>query len=201
MEKRGRLVKIEKSEIDTLRIKGTFQFKGRKHIVIKGVIMRKVVIVLLALLLCSKLYAQDIDLLWKARALKAAENIQLLQEQIKKHDSVELRMQQMIEFAYAAIVSFSDITVKKLPNIILYHLVINYGEDGMLDVVYFYDSKTYDFLGVRVDRLPKNNAVIVNKDTNALNCILIGSIKDKNNPTLVFFIDNPFEARILNETK
>ncbi len=88
-------------------------------------------------------------------------------------------MKMMLESAYALIVLAPDIVVKKTSTITAYHLFLNYGNDGHLDIAYTYDSKTYEFLGVRVDRVPNKRAVLLGAKDNMCDIIFVGNVEDK----------------------
>ena len=118
--------------------------------------MKKIIISLTLFFISSIAFAQNVDVLWKARALQATENLEKLHEEMKEKDSRKIRFEIMLESAYAMILAMPDVTVKKTQKIIAYHIILNYGKkDGYLDIVYCYDVKTYEYLGVRIDKIPK----------------------------------------------
>jgi hypothetical protein len=78
------------------------------------------------LLLPFTCLAQDIDLLWKARALQAAERLEVLEKQQKTNKSMKLRFEIMLESAYAYILLMPDVTVKRTPKITAYHFIMSY---------------------------------------------------------------------------
>ncbi len=160
-------------------------------------IIKKYILTLFILFQCSLCLAQqDVDLLWKARALKATKNIKTLEKEMGNGDSLKLRLKYMLEFAYAAIVTMQDITVKKTPDIIAYHIVVNYGDDGILDVAYTYDTSTYGYLGVRIDMIPKNKSAILFNQNDDL--FVFGNTTDTNEPMIAFSKSNPFGATVVD---
>jgi hypothetical protein len=123
-----------------------------------------VLLVAIVLIIFSQAaYSQDIDLLWKARALQAGENLEELRKQLDVNNSRKLRFDIMIESAYLGIIIAPEILIKTEDNIKAYHLFFNYGDDGFLDVVYVYDRLTMESIGARVGSLPKNRAVLLQK--------------------------------------
>ena len=156
--------------------------------------MKKIFIAGILLLFSSVVSAQDIDLLWKARALKAGEKLEELKHAFKKKDTKKLRMDIMVETAYASIITLSDITVKKTPQTVTYHLILNYGDDGFLDVVYTYDAKTYEYLGARIDKLPTNRSILLLNIAKADNVFAVGNVLDNKEPAIFFSKRDPFAA-------
>ena len=149
--------------------------------------MKRVIIPLTAtLFLISTIsFAQDVDLLWKARALQATEHLEKLYEEMKEKNSMKIRFEIMLESAYAMILVMPDVTVKKTPKMIGYHIVINYGkEDGYLDIVYCYAVKTYKYLGVRIDKIPKNRGVLLMNDPKTSDYFSVSNNIDTNEETV-----------------
>jgi hypothetical protein len=138
-------------------------------------------------------YAQDIDLLWKARALKAGENLEKLYKQLDVNDSRKLRFDIVIETAYAGILIAPETLIKTEGGITAYHLFFNFGDDGFLDVVYVYNSSTMKSIGARVDSLPKNRAVLFHKKFPS-DLIVISNNEDDMEPALMFSLSDPFIA-------
>ena len=160
--------------------------------------MKTMIISLTFFFISSIAFAQDVDLLWKARALQATEKLEKLHEEMKEKDSRKIRFEIMLESAYAMILVMPDVTVKKTPKIIGYHIILNYGEeDGYLDVVYCYDVKTYEYLGVRIDRIPKNRGVLLSSNPKTSDFFAVSNNIDITEPTIIFSKTNPFEARVL----
>ncbi len=153
--------------------------------------MKKIIIVISLFLVPSISFAQNVDQMWKARALQAGDNIKMFE---KEKDTLETRLKTMVEFAYAMILVQPDIVVKKTPAITTYHLVFNFGSDGMLDVVYVYDSKTEELIGARVDRIPKNRAVLFANIPRATDYIVIANYEKTGEPMLFFHKTDPFRA-------
>jgi len=75
--------------------------------------MTKLFILIALLLIPSFSFAQDVDLMWKARAIKASENLSDLESDMKKKNAIETRLKVMLETAYGLIVTEPKITVKK----------------------------------------------------------------------------------------
>ncbi len=162
--------------------------------------MKKYILMLSIFFQCSLCFAQqDIDLLWKARALKGDENIEALQKKMKNGVTLELQLKSMLESAYAAIITTPDITVKKTSDKIVYHLIMNFGKNGLLDVAYIYDIKTYEYLAVRVDILPKNISVICMSGKQLDDYLMFNSLTDTNAPLIVFSKSNPLGAFVKNK--
>jgi hypothetical protein len=159
--------------------------------------MKKIlsVIITLFILGCfSTSLAQDIDQLWKARALQASQNLEKLIKK-DKGDSLKLRVERMVEQAYVLIVASPDVTVLKTPTTIIYHLLLSYGDDGWLDVAYLYDAKTYKLSGVRVDRLPKNRGILISQQNQISDFITIVNYVSKE-PMVMFSKSDPFKATV-----
>lgn len=159
--------------------------------------MKKIIIALFILCCFSTAFAQDVDLLWKARALQASEKMENFLKQSKKVDSKKARIEMMVESAYAMIIAMPDITVKKTPAIVVYHLILNYGEDGILDVAYLYDVKTYEYYGMRVDRLPKNRGIVFLKGKQLGDFLTISNYEDTKEPMIMFSKSDPFNTLVL----
>lgn len=147
---------------------------------------------------CSTAFAQDFDLLWKARALKASENLEKLAESMKKDNSQKITLEIMVESAYAAIIAMPEITVKKTPKIIVYHFILNYGNDGILDVGYTYDIKTNEYLGVRIDRIPKNRGVLMMTGNQFGNFFALSNNIDVKEPMILFSKSDPFKTVVMD---
>lgn len=152
--------------------------------------MRELILqILILMIFTSVASAQDIDVLWKARALKASENIEVLSRQ---KDTKENRVKLMVESAYALILMEPDIVRKQTPSVVIYHLIFNYGSDGIFDIGYVYDAKTYRFMGTRIDRLPKHRAIIHMADSRASDFIALKNYQDESEPIIMFSQSNPF---------
>jgi hypothetical protein len=163
--------------------------------------MKKILSVVIALfiLTCfSTAFAQDIDLPWKARASQALEKLKEIKNKMAKDDSKILRFEGMVESAYAMIVAAPQVTMAKTPTIATYHLLLNYGDDGMLDVVYLYDLKTHKYFGVRVDHLPKNRSVLFLQGK-LIDFIIISNYIDTNEPEVMFSKSDPFKVYALEK--
>jgi hypothetical protein len=156
-------------------------------------------VVLIALFLgCfSTAFAQDIDLAWKARALKASENLEKINKKMVKDDSKKLRFEGMVESAYKLIVAAPEITTKKTPTIASYHLLLSYGDDGMLDVVYLYDLKTSKYFAVRIDHLPKYRSVVFSQVNKLDDLITIANNSDSKEPIVMFSKSDPFKVSVV----
>ena len=157
--------------------------------------MKKVGLTILILLIYSTAFAQDIDLLWKARALQAGEKLEKLGKE--SNDSIKLRLEIMLESAYGAILAMPEVAAKKTNKIYAYHLIMNYGEDGLLDVVYTYDVNTYEYLGVRIDRIPKNRGALMMAGDKATDFFAIANNIDNSEPMIIFSRSNPFGASVV----
>lgn len=165
--------------------------------------MKKIIIALFILCCFSIAFAQDVDLLWKARGLQALENLEKIEKQIKpekkmqKDDFEKLKHEAMLESAYAMIIGYPDITVKKTPILAAYHLILSYGDDGVLDVAYLYDIKTYQYMGMRIDKTPKNRGVIFLQENQYCDLITISNYDDPKEPMLIFSKRDPFKAMVV----
>lgn len=159
--------------------------------------MKKIIIALFILCCFSTAFAQDVDLLWKARALQASEKMEKFLKQSKKVDSKKARIEMMVESAYAMIIAMPDIAVKKTPAIVVYHLILNYGDDGMLDVAYLYDAKTYKYQGVRIDRLPKHRCIVFLQGNQLGDFLTISNYDDNSEPMIIFSKSDPFNTLVL----
>lgn len=162
--------------------------------------MKKILsIVIIALFIVSCLsiaFAQDADMLWKARASQASEKIKEIKKKMAKDDSKILRFEGMVESAYAMITATPEVTMQKTPAIATYHLLLNYDDDGMLDVVYLYDLKTNKYVGVRIDRLPKNRGVVLLQGKLS-DFITISNYTDIKEPKIMFSKSDPFKVYVL----
>lgn len=160
------------------------------------------VIVVMGFLLTIRLAfankSQDIDLLWKARALKAVENIEVMTEKLQKEDSKKLRFEIMLEYAYAGLLLKPEIINKKTSTINTYHLYLNYGrDDGMLDILYNYDPITQKLLSVSIDHLPKDRRISMFCDMPNIFWVL--NYEEPNEPVLVFNRADPFDVMVLSK--
>ncbi len=161
-------------------------------------ILSAVVVVLFIFSFLSTSYAQDPDTLWKARAAQASEKLKEIKKKMAKDNSKVLRFEGMVESAYAMIVAAPDVTMKKTPTLATYHLLLSYGDDGMLDVVYLYDLKTKKYIGLRVDRLPKNRGVVF-LEGKLDNFITISNYTDMKEPKVMFSKNDPFKIYVLEK--
>ena len=167
-------------------------------------------IVLTFLILCvigSTLYvravfAQDrVDLLWKARALQAIEKIEKSVERMgDQSEKVTLKekYEAMLEFAYAQIVAEPNIVVKKSRGVTSYHLIFNYGDNGMLDVLYTYDNESNLCKFMSVDSLPKRRRIAIPVTQRFSDIIFITNPSDPNEPGFAFHRSNPFLTQVID---
>ena len=163
--------------------------------------MKKILPVVIALFILgcfSTAFAQDVDLAWKARASQAIGKLKEITKKMVKDDSKTLLFEGMVESAYAMIVAAPQITMAKTSTIGTYHLILNYGDDGQLDVVYLRDLKTDKYFGVRVDRLPKNRSVMF-LEGKLSDFITISSYTDINEPKVMFSKSDPFKVYVLEK--
>lgn len=159
--------------------------------------MKRIILAVCILGFYSTASAQDVDLLWKARALKASENLEKLEKEITKNDSMKLRLEIMVESAYTAIIAMSDVTKKETPIIVAYHIILNYGNDGLLDVVYIYDVKTYEYQGVRIDSIPKNRGILMMEGNKFSDFFVVANNIDNSEPMILFSKSNPFGTSVV----
>lgn len=153
--------------------------------------MKIIFFLIISFLIPSFCFAQNVDLMWKARALKASENLKMLESE---KDTTEIRLKVMLESAYGLIIVEPDIAVKKTKVVIAYHLIMNFGNDGMLDVVYVYDTQ-YNYIGVRIDRLPKKRSInILDKNDDLF---VVMNLEDNKEPLIAFSKSKPFDAMIV----
>lgn len=141
--------------------------------------------------------SQDIDLLWKARALKSVENIEVMTGKLQKEDSKKLRFEIILEYAYAALLLNPEIISKKTSTVNTYHLLLNYGDDGGLDVLYNYDPIKQKLLSVSIDRLPKDRRISMICDMPNIFWVL--NYEEPNEPVFVFNRADPFDIMILSK--
>jgi hypothetical protein len=164
--------------------------------------MKKILsIVFIALFILGFLttaFAQDADKLWKERASQASEKLKEIKKKMTQNDSEVLKFEGMVESAYAMIMAAPEVTVKKSPAIAAYHLLLSYDDDGMLDVVYLYDLKTHKYLGLRVDRLPKNRGIVCFQGKMS-DFITISNYTDVKEPKIMFSKSDPFKVYVLEK--
>jgi hypothetical protein len=138
--------------------------------------------------------AQDaVDLLWKARALQAVDKIKALVTDMNdpsRQVTIKTRYEAMLEFAYAQVIANSDLVVKRSPKGTSYHLVLNYGDDGLLDVLYSYDNETGECFSFSIDRLPKHRRIGLSASTPDI--VLLMNPDDPYEPGLAFHKSSPF---------
>jgi len=144
----------------------------------------------------SQAIAQDTDLLWKARALQAIEKLDDLTSDLKQNFSLENNYRVMIEFAYAFILSNPEIAVKATSDIVAYHLILNFGEDGHLDVAYIYNLAG-ELTACRIDRLPKNLGALLLTGQDYSDFVAIRHLFDTEQPSLYFSKSDPFAAMVM----
>jgi len=167
-------------------------------------------IVLALLILCGlgsafcvkAVLAQDqVDLLWKARALQAKENIEKSVEKMKDKSqklTPKMTFEAMLECAYSLIIADPNTVVKKSPKGTSYHLLFNYGDDGMLDVFYNYDNETNQCAFMGIDSLPKHRRIGIPVSPQFANIIFITNPSDPNEPGIAFDRSHPFSAQVVN---
>ncbi|MBL7107046.1 MAG: hypothetical protein ISS77_05520 [Phycisphaerae bacterium] len=141
---------------------------------------------------------QDIDLLWKARALQAVEKMEVLTKKMEKEDSQTLRYEIMLEFAYANILTMPDTLIKKDSLVTSYHIFLNYGDDGLFNLLYNYSDETNNLVSVSIDHLPKNRRIVMYHDTP--NAFFLINPSDMNEPMIAFSKTKPFEAFVVGES-
>ncbi len=168
--------------------------------------MKKVLLIFLlvfGVIVCvNKFHAdEDIDSSWKERALEAQENVKDIEEGLKINDTLEGRLRAKLEGAYALIVEMPEIVVKSNDKMIVYHLMLNYEEDGILDIGYAYDVNTHVFLGVRIDMLPKNVGLTMLPGPEAQDHFMVTNNVRVEAPSIVFSKTNPFDAVVLKAQK
>ena len=161
-------------------------------------ILSLVIITLFILSCLTTAFAQDADKRWKERASQASEKLKEIKKKMVKDDSKTLRFEGMVETAYAMIMVAPDVTMKKSPAIATYHLLLSYDDDGMLDVVYLYDLKTHKYLGLRVDRLPKNRGIVCLQGQLS-DFITISNYTDVKEPKIMFSKSDPFKVYVLEK--
>ena len=83
--------------------------KNKKHYILLSLI---VIILGIECISFSQTEGADIDLLWKARALRAVEKIEVLTEELQKEDSLKLRYEIAVEYAYANLLIKPEIISK-----------------------------------------------------------------------------------------
>ncbi|PKN39050.1 MAG: hypothetical protein CVU62_02310 [Deltaproteobacteria bacterium HGW-Deltaproteobacteria-2] len=165
--------------------------------------MKKIIIALFIFCFFSTALAQDVDLLWKARALQGLENLKKMEKQlnsekqVKNDDLEKLKYEAMLEAAYAMIIGEPETTVKKTSLVAAYHLIISFGDDGMLDVVYLYDIKTYKYISMRVDKIPKNRGIVFLQNNKYCDFITVVNYLDTKDPLLIFSKNDPFNASVM----
>lgn len=138
--------------------------------------------------------SQKVDLLWKARALQAIEKMETLGEKIKKEDSQRLRYEILIEFAYSNIIATPEMCVYRNDAVTTYHLIMHFGEDGLLDVLYNFDVKSEKLVTVSIDLLPKNRRVVMYSGEESY--FYIFNRTDPNEPMIKFSKTNPFGTTV-----
>ena len=163
-------------------------------------------IVLSACLMCSlipaSLHAETrVALLWKARALQAAETIQKLRVQVeampleqRKNSTMQKKFvcKMLLEFAYATH-AMKDLehTVHKIDKgKHAFHLAINAGKGEVFDFVYVYDQMD-QLIGARLDLLPKGwSAIFMLTSMQAVN------VRAFDEGCLFSFdLDDPFDSK------
>lgn len=150
-------------------------------------------------------FAQNqVDLLWKARALQAMENIEKSVEKMKDRSqkvTLKKKYETMLEFAYAQIIAEPNIVVKRSPKGTSYHLIFNYGDDGMLDVLYTYDIETNQCTFVSFDSLPKHRRIAIPVSQKFADIIFIANPRDPNEPGIAFHRSDPFSAQVIDQNR
>lgn len=141
-----------------------------------------------------------LDTSWKARALVATENKELLSSQLQKYkekeDSPEatfIKCQMMLESGYALFLTDPDIVHKKDENgWDFFHFTINGKDKGLFDLIFVYDSNA-ELVGGRVDLLPKDSHVMIMYPKYPNNIAF--QLEEK--CTVLFDLNNPLNAKII----
>lgn len=161
-------------------------------------------VILWGVLAISASAGGELDRQWKARALQAVEKIDSLSKAMEKKQDPELLYSAMIEMAYANFLSpdLKSVVHKKTSVTNAYHLFFRLPESDsthdFLDIVYLYDVKTEEFLGVRVDRLPSYWSINPSFPQRE-NLIAFSHHTSPTAPSLIFSKTNPFDYLVLRK--
>ncbi len=177
--------------------------RGARRLTVKGLNRQIAISTFLILFLApGSLFAEPrIALLWKARALQAAETIQKLTAQVeampleqRKNSTMQKKFvcKMLLEFAYATH-AMKDLehTVHKIDKgKHAFHLAINAGKGEVFDFVYVYDQMD-QLIGARLDLLPKGwSAIFMLTSTQAVN------VRAFDEGCLFSFdLDDPFDSK------
>ena len=160
-------------------------------------------VILLAQTSLSSKGENDIDLLWKARALQAVERIEKFTANPPKPLTKKVKYEIAFEASYAAFLTYPEMLIKKQPHNTSYHLFFNWGDEEMLDVLYTYDNESQKLISVGIDHLPKDARIVIPskalKDSYLTDYIYVSSINEPNNPSILFSLTDPFSNFVLSE--
>jgi len=144
----------------------------------------------------------DVDLLWKARALQAMERIEKFSANPPEPLTKKIKYEIAFEASYAAFLTYPESLIKKQPHNTSYHIVLNLG-DELLDVLYTYDNKYQQLVSIGIDHLPKDARVVIPSkvlnDSYLIDYIIVSSINEPNNPSILFSLTDPFLNFVLSE--
>lgn len=139
----------------------------------------------------------SISNLWKARALDAADKVEVLNAKLDKmqwesKEAQRVRCEVMVEFAYGMHVAQEDIVHKFDESNEYFHFILNGGpEAGLFDLIYIY-SPAGKLLATRIDMLPKKWQLIF---------LIPGKVQllMPNNGCLFYFdLNDPFAGEVLD---
>lgn len=148
--------------------------------------MKKYLIIIVLMLIGFRAYAQDFDLLLKARALQASERLNEVSRLEPDQVSAVRYYNSLVDLAYTHFINIPDIVIK---DRLYYHLTIAINNDA-LDIVYVMSDDKMSIDGVRIDRLPKGFTVMTSQHFgNAL--INVGAIDNADIPILLIPLNDP----------
>jgi hypothetical protein len=175
----------------------------------KPLLLVAVFVCAIGLIVCvQKAFGQDpIDLMWKARGLQAMEKIEQFNARLKANPEeklpLKIKLEMMIEFAYAQMIAGQEIrnmVVKKGPGGVSYHLILNYGEKGVLDIFYTYPLGGTQCVAMTIARLPKGYCIGLPSAKEGADMAIFTNPDDSNEPGIVFSRSNPFLCTVTDST-
>lgn len=148
------------------------------------------------LIFAGLINGQNIDLIWKAKALQSLEKVDSLTK-IKKPNKKQV-FEMGLESAFMNIANpeLKNIVVKKQNGILTFHLLLKMETDEVLDIAFQYDIKTENYIGVRVDKLPKGWGIRPDMPGNLEHYMMITNLFDNKTPGFAFNKKNPFEYQV-----
>lgn len=147
--------------------------------------------------------------LWKARALEAAEKLETLRSKVlslqdrwHSQEANETKCEAMLESAFLLHLTHESSAHKVLENGKHgFKIILNGGDQGLFDLTYFYDPKTWSLTSARVLLLPQAWELVLPsgelRGMGGIMLIIQGKEAKRLTCTMGFSLTEPFWAHVV----